>query len=364
LTTTMIVQTTRTALPGLGQGHPGPFRRQSWSEPSAEALRQPKPEPQQRCRESALDAGLALSPDRIPEPQPNWAATVAELARLVPSPVPPPPWWKMHARFRASIQTLAAPSGHCVGHGSTSLAGASPTLLFYLTVAGWGHLHVRGKEPHKLGPGQGFLATDAIAVSHCLPDESPGWMFLRIEIDHPYLRPRLAKQASNTGALVDLRPDEPLTSSVVRLVRGAIMQDFQDQFAAEMALFDLVLTFERRAQKPEHGNREAERLMDDVRLQVLARLPKAIEVHSLAQGFGMSRSHFSHIFRKHTGMSPARFATEVRIQRAERMLLDTYEPLKTIADACGFASANHLCKVFRRFRHSTPNSFRRVFRPS
>jgi transcriptional regulator GlxA family with amidase domain len=208
------------------------------------------------------------------------------------------------------------------------------------------------------------LAADPIAVSHSLPEGSPGWMFLRIEIDHPYLRPRLAKQTSSPGPLVELRPDEPLTASVLRLVRGAVTQDFRDQYAAEMALFDLVLTFERRALEPANGNRKAERLMDEVRLQVLARLPKAIEVYALAQELGMSRSHFSHVFRRHTGTSPAHFATEVRIQRAERMLLDTHDGLKTIADACGFASANHLCKVFRRLRHFTPSAFRRVFRQS
>jgi AraC family transcriptional regulator len=61
-------------------------------------------------------------------------------------------------------------------------------------------------------------------------------------------------------------------------------------------------------------------------------------------------------------MTPAHFATEVRIQKVERMLLDTHEPLKTIAVACGFANANHLCKVFRRFRQYTPTAFRRELR--
>jgi AraC-like DNA-binding protein len=31
-------------------------------------------------------------------------------------------------------------------------------------------------------------------------------------------------------------------------------------------------------------------------------------------------------------------------------------------DACGFANANHLCKVFRRFRHITPIAFRQALR--
>ena len=102
--------------------------------------------------------------------------------------------------------------------------------------------------------------------------------------------------------------------------------------------------------------------MEDVRSHVLAMLPEAVEVTELAAKFGMSRGHFSHFFRKRTGMTPSHFATQVRIQAVEKMLLSTREPLKTIADACGFANANHLCKVFRRFRHFTPTSFRHALR--
>jgi transcriptional regulator GlxA family with amidase domain len=59
-------------------------------------------------------------------------------------------------------------------------------------------------------------------------------------------------------------------------------------------------------------------------------------------------------------LTPAHFTTEVRVQQAARMLIDTRAPLKQIADACGFADANHLCKVFRRFQHLSPASYRRV----
>jgi AraC family transcriptional regulator len=97
-------------------------------------------------------------------------------------------------------------------------------------------------------------------------------------------------------------------------------------------------------------------------MQVLARLPAAIEVTSLAEKFGMSRSYFSHVFRERTGITPAHFATEVRIKQVEGMLRATCEPLKTIAAACGFANANHPCKVFRRLRHNTPTAFRQSVR--
>jgi two-component system response regulator YesN len=74
----------------------------------------------------------------------------------------------------------------------------------------------------------------------------------------------------------------------------------------------------------------------------------------------MSRTHFSHYFRSQTGLTPARFAAEVRVHQATRMLLDTREPLKQIADRCGFSDANYFCKVFRRFQHMSPAAYRRA----
>lgn len=153
-----------------------------------------------------------------------------------------------------------------------------------------------------------------------------------------------------------------MTASIIRLVRGAIKKDFRDRFEAEIALFEFVPTFERWAQHSAESIVDGQTLMDKVRARILAGLPKAIGVHALAAEFGMSRSHFSHYFRGRTGLTPAHFSTEVRVDKATRMLRETHDPLKAIADACGFASANHLCKVFRRLRHLSPASLRQECR--
>jgi transcriptional regulator GlxA family with amidase domain len=84
----------------------------------------------------------------------------------------------------------------------------------------------------------------------------------------------------------------------------------------------------------------------------------ALDVSSLATEYGMSRTHFSHFFRTRTGLTPARFAAEVRIHHATRLLQATPTPLGQIAHDCGFANANYFCKVFRRFQHMSPVAYR------
>jgi AraC-like DNA-binding protein len=235
-----------------------------------------------------------------------------------------------------------------------------PLFFFQFTLAGWGHFQVYGQPPRQVPPGTGFFAVIPSRHRYYLPEDSPGWTFGWIGIYHPYLLARVAKQVAATGPLVSMSLDGTLTASALRLVRGAIKKDFPDRYEVELALFELVLAYERCAHQARDSSGEGQRLLEAVRARILAGLPKALGVDALAAEHGMSRSHFSHFFRMRTGLTPARFATEVRIAEATRMLVDTRAPLKRIADACGFANANHFCKVFRRFQHLSPASYRRA----
>jgi AraC-like DNA-binding protein len=326
---------------------------------------QTRPRPRWWLRKWQLRTHEAFTPDAAPpqcglEPPSDWAPAAHQLTDLARIPVAAPSWWASSAGFVGNIETWT---------GSTSTdrlnrpdISGRRSLRLQLSLAGWGHFQVRGETPQRLDPGKAIIRLVPSRDRCYLPEESPGWTFAWIGIHHPYLRDRLATRLASIGPIIDMPPDAALTASALRLVRGAIKKDFRDQFEAETALFEFVLSFERWVLKARECASDDHQLMDEVRSHIVAKLPKAISVCSLASEFGMSRSHFSHFFRARTGLTPAHFATEVRVQIAALMLTETAAPLKAIADACGFANANHLCKVFRRIRHLSPASFRQVAR--
>ena len=88
----------------------------------------------------------------------------------------------------------------------------------------------------------------------------------------------------------------------------------------------------------------------------------SIDVSALAEKRDMSRSHFSHYFKATTGMSPAKFIADVRLEQVSRRLVETSDKLGVIARDAGFADATHLCKVFRRHFHTSPGDYRRQLR--
>lgn len=57
---------------------------------------------------------------------------------------------------------------------------------------------------------------------------------------------------------------------------------------------------------------------------------------------------FARQFREELGVSPHRYVTHARVERAKSLLAKTKRPLTEIALACGFSSQSHLATVFRR----------------
>jgi AraC-like DNA-binding protein len=236
-----------------------------------------------------------------------------------------------------------------------------PVVIFQLTLAGWGSFELYGKSRQRLPPGESFFALVPSRHRYFLPKDSPGWTFAWVGIYHPYLLRRIAKRVGITGPVVRIPPSSLLVTSMMRLVRGAFEKDFRDRFEVELALFEFVLAYERLADELRYPGGDRERLLEWLRARTLATPRRPPSIEAIAAERDMTRSHFSHYFRARTGLTPARFMSEVRVQEAARMLLATRAPLKQVASEWGFANVNHFGKAFRRFQHASPAAYRRSF---
>ena len=295
-----------------------------------------------------------------PEPSRAWAGRLRQLVEASRQTGEGPTWWTPRNAYFGSVETRTDPAAY-YWDGMKRLARHDhPLVFFQFTLAGWGQFELYGRPPVRLPPGAAFFAVVPSRHRYYLPPESPGWTFGWFGIYHPYLIRRIARQVAATGPVLQLQPQSALAAIATRLVRGAFRKDFRDRFEVELALFEFTLAYERTAQQLRDPEGERERLLDALRTRVLANPRQPIDVGALAAERGMSRSHFTHDFRSRTGLSPARFMTEVRIREAARMLVATRAPLKQIASEWGFANANHFGKVFRRFQHQSPAVYRRA----
>jgi len=69
-------------------------------------------------------------------------------------------------------------------------------------------------------------------------------------------------------------------------------------------------------------------------------------VEALAERLGIGARHLLRLFKKHVGASPTLVAQTARVQRAKRMIDNTYLPMTAIALAAGFGSLRRFNTVF------------------
>jgi AraC family transcriptional regulator len=90
-----------------------------------------------------------------------------------------------------------------------------------------------------------------------------------------------------------------------------------------------------------------------------ANLASRLEIDALATGVGLSRSHFSRVFKRSVGLSPMEYVAVRRLERAKVMISSTREPLADVALVCGFADQAHLSRRLRDFLGMSPGRWRR-----
>jgi len=86
-----------------------------------------------------------------------------------------------------------------------------------------------------------------------------------------------------------------------------------------------------------------------------------LSVEALADRACMSPRNFARAFHAESGVTPARYVEQVRLEAARRRLEDTAEPIGAVALACGFGTAETMRRAFLRALDVGPAEYRRRF---
>jgi AraC family transcriptional regulator len=89
-----------------------------------------------------------------------------------------------------------------------------------------------------------------------------------------------------------------------------------------------------------------------------ANLASPLTLDNLADQAGVSRAHFARYFRSITGVSPHRFVTLRRIEKAKQLLSDGRPSMVQIAQDVGFSNQSHFSQVFHAVTGKTPSQYR------
>lgn len=171
--------------------------------------------------------------------------------------------------------------------------------------------------------------------------------------------------------VVHFKTDEPLGSGLTRISPGN-PQEFHRLFdrlyrvqtergpayihELKHLFYKLVWMIEQEAARVEHS--QAEKSINKAIKQIHESFMKPdFSIDQLADDAHMSQTYFRRCFRKVTGVSPKRYANDLRQQMAIDLLCSGYYSVAEIADRCGFSSAYYFSAFMKRETGKSPTEW-------
>lgn len=85
---------------------------------------------------------------------------------------------------------------------------------------------------------------------------------------------------------------------------------------------------------------------------------RTFSLGKMAESVNLSAPYFCFLFKSITGVSPAKYLKELRMQQAATLLTTTFLSVKEIVRRVGLADESHFVRDFKRRYGVTPSEFR------
>ena len=206
--------------------------------------------------------------------------------------------------------------------------------LLHFVVSGSGKYYINGKE-YTLGEGELFTIPPYVETYYKADEKDP-WSYIWVGFECDVLPTRLEDKMVCPTAL-----------SVFRDMKKCEM------FENGRSLFLLSKIIEFFALLDDRGSDVAgyvEQAKSYIELQYML----GIGVEDIARHLGINRSYFSDIFKKETGLSPAKYLMRHRMTIARSLLEETKMSVATIAHSVGYTDVFTFSKAFKKYWNRTP----------
>lgn len=232
-----------------------------------------------------------------------------------------------------------------------------PCYLFQYTLGGSGTLKA-GESIYILEKGDAFFLK--------IPEEdvywfdeannTPPWELIYMMFDGSSIEPYYQYILNRFGKVMCLSEYHPAIRKLSELHQKAKDGRLKTAFAADDEVFSflcLLCANEEQEKQPELP------LVESAKAYIRENFYKNLSLLAVAEYLGVSQSHLSREFTRHTGEQPVKYLTRIRLEKAIDMLCTTDRSLEHISVECGFENGNYFSKVFKKYMKTSPGEFRR-----
>jgi len=231
--------------------------------------------------------------------------------------------------------------------------------LLYLT-EGQGIFHSATVKEAPLRQGDLFLLFPGEWHSYH-PNPKTGWKSYWIGF-----RGHNMDQRVSAGFLAPTKPiyHVGFSDAIVSLYRQAYQAAQEEAAYSQQLLAGIVnhlvgmmYSLERNLQLSSRSQTHVE-MIARARLRIRESLESPLTIQQVAEEMGVSYSNFRKLFKEHTGLSPAVYQQDLRLQRAKELLTTTDMSIKEIAYRLNFESPDYFSAKFKAKTGQRPTQMR------
>lgn len=234
--------------------------------------------------------------------------------------------------------------------------GSTPMVIWQYTLRGKGALRRKGTL-FSLTRGDVFFVRVPDEHIYYFPEDSEEWEFLFVTL-YGSEAIRLGEEILGSyGEKASLSSESRSVKRAWELLQKAGEKKLGNRFQASGSAYDFLLSF---LSDLEEGNpwEKKNLLLEKVNEYLYSHVSSEIKVSDIAGYCNYSRSHFSRLFHQTTARTIQEYIMDFRLRMAVNLLQTRNLSIKEIAGNCGFNDPSYFCRVFRKKKGITPDSFR------
>lgn len=236
--------------------------------------------------------------------------------------------------------------------------------LFHYIISGSGILYshsVNGEiHEYNLGADQGFLICPG-QINLYTADENQPWKYVWLEFDgmrikeillraglkqdHPVYRPKNLEQGIQLREHMLYFTENSAKSPLHLVGHLSLFLDELIEFSADRQEID--------------ETKEHDYYIHEAEIYIQQNYQRDLSVDEVAGFCRLNRNYFSRRFKELIGSTPQEFLIQQRLTKAAELLKITNQPIKNIADQCGYPNQLYFSQAFKKYYGLSPREWRR-----
>ena len=119
--------------------------------------------------------------------------------------------------------------------------------------------------------------------------------------------------------------------------------------------------YEQRMEEEHEPKEQGERVIIGITRYLQEHLEEEVSLSVLAEEFHLNPQYISQLFKNEIGVGFLAYLTNIRMEKAKKLLLSTSFPIAEIAQKTGYGDYRVFTKVFKKTEGITPSQYRREF---